>query len=69
MVHVGVDLSFDSVHTVLAATVLELDRNKDKIASPGPKDDVEQIKVGVKNWFKNLLTEAEFWKFTGRTGE
>jgi K+/H+ antiporter YhaU regulatory subunit KhtT len=47
MVHVGVDLSFDNVHTVLAATVLELDRNKDKIASPGPKDDVEQIKVSL----------------------
>jgi hypothetical protein len=45
MVHVGVDLRFDYLQVVLAATVLELDRNKEKIANPGPKDDVEQIKV------------------------
>jgi hypothetical protein len=45
MVHVGVDLNFDHIEVVLAATVLELERNKEKINKPGPKDDVEQIQV------------------------
>jgi hypothetical protein len=45
MIHVGVDLTFSQVEDVLAASVLELERNKEKIANPGPKDDVEQIMV------------------------
>lgn len=45
MLHVGVQLEFEAVHEVLGATVLELKRNKEKILSPGPKDDVENIKV------------------------
>ncbi|XP_067002835.1 protein fem-1 homolog B isoform X2 [Anabrus simplex] len=43
MIHVGVDLTFSHVEEVLAACVLELERNKDKLANPGPKDDVEQV--------------------------
>lgn len=43
MIHVGVDLTFSQVEDVLAACVLELERNKEKIANPGPKDDVEQV--------------------------
>lgn len=43
MIHVGVDLTFSHVEDVLAACVLELERNKEKIGNPGPKDDVEQI--------------------------
>lgn len=45
MIHVDVELSFNHVESVLAAAVLELERNKEKIANPGPKDDVVQIKV------------------------
>jgi K+/H+ antiporter YhaU regulatory subunit KhtT len=45
MIHVGVDLTFCQVEDVLAASVVELERNKEKIANPGPKDDVEQIMV------------------------
>lgn len=45
MLHVGVQLEFEAVHEVLGATVLELKRNKEKILSPGPKDDVDNIKV------------------------
>ncbi|XP_021919435.1 protein fem-1 homolog B isoform X2 [Zootermopsis nevadensis] len=43
MIHVGVDLTFSQVEDVLAASVLELERNKEKIGNPGPKDDVEQV--------------------------
>ncbi|XP_065334443.1 protein fem-1 homolog B isoform X2 [Cloeon dipterum] len=53
MIHVGVDLSFNYLELVLAATVLELERNKDKIANPGPKDDVELIKEEQES---NLMT-------------
>lgn len=45
MLHVGVQLEFEAVHEVLSATVMELKRNKDKILCPGPKDDVDNIKV------------------------
>ena len=47
MIHVGVDLQFSHVESVLAAAVLELERNKEKIANPGPKDDVVQISVST----------------------
>ena len=45
MVHVGVELEFGVVLDVLEATVLELQRNHAKIANPGPKDDVDVVKV------------------------
>lgn len=45
MLHVGVDVSFKNVTIVLEACAVELQRNKDKIANPGPKDDVETIMV------------------------
>ena len=45
MIHVGVNLKFCQVEDVLAASVLELERNKEKLANPSPKDDVEQIMV------------------------
>jgi uncharacterized integral membrane protein len=48
MIHVGVDLTFSQVKDVLAASVLELERNKEKIANPGPKDDVEQVLVSFR---------------------
>lgn len=47
MLHVGVQLEFEAVHEVLDATVIELQRNQEKIQCPGPKDDVEAIKVGL----------------------
>nr|CAD7201563.1 unnamed protein product [Timema douglasi] len=43
MIHVGVVLPFAYVEDVLEASVIELERNKEKITNPGPKDDVEQI--------------------------
>lgn len=45
MVHVGVGLTFAHVESVLSAAVLELERNKEKIANPGPKDDISTISV------------------------
>lgn len=47
MLHVGVQLEFEAVHEVLDATVIELQRNQEKIQCPGPKDDVETIKVEI----------------------
>lgn len=45
MIHVGVELTFSHVESVLAAAVLELERNKEKLAQPGHKDDASQITV------------------------
>uniref|UniRef100_A0A1B6ET95 Protein fem-1 homolog B n=2 Tax=Proconiini TaxID=565685 RepID=A0A1B6ET95_9HEMI len=53
MIHVGVDLTFSHVESVLAAAVLELERNKEKIANPGPKDDVAQITEEMES---NVIT-------------
>lgn len=53
MLHVGVQLEFEAVHEVLGATVLELKRNKEKILSPGPKDDVDNIKEEMES---NMIT-------------
>lgn len=56
MLHVGVQLEFDVVHEVLGATVLELKRNQEKIHCPGPKDDVDTVKV------REFYTFLEFLK-------
>ncbi|XP_076031030.1 protein fem-1 homolog B-like isoform X3 [Oratosquilla oratoria] len=53
MLHVGVELEFLPVHEVLEATVLELERDKEKIHSPGPKDDVDTIKDELES---NMVT-------------
>jgi Fem-1 family protein b len=48
VLHVGLELSFDVLEEVLAATAMELERNQTKIANPGPKDDVEVIAVNTQ---------------------
>ncbi|ROT76986.1 protein fem-1 homolog B [Penaeus vannamei] len=53
MLHVGVQLEFEAVHEVLDATVIELQRNQEKIQCPGPKDDVETIKDEMES---NMIT-------------
>lgn len=45
MLHVGLTLDFDVVEEVLMATLIELERNSHKLIFPGPKDDVEPLKV------------------------
>lgn len=45
MIHVGVELEFCAVMEVIEAAILELQRNHNKVANPGPKDDVAAIKV------------------------
>lgn len=47
VLHVGLDLPFEVLEEVLAATVTELERNRYKLAHPGPKDDVEVIAVST----------------------
>ena len=47
MIHVGVDLNYPTVEEVLLSALKELETNKKKIARPGPKDDVESIKVSI----------------------
>ncbi|KAL1129561.1 hypothetical protein AAG570_012506, partial [Ranatra chinensis] len=49
MIHVRVDLSFAHVESVLAAAVLELERNKMKLSNPTPKDDVQQLKEDMES--------------------
>ncbi|XP_047115103.1 protein fem-1 homolog B [Schistocerca piceifrons] len=53
MVHVGVELTFPHVENVLNACVIELERNKEKMINPGPKDDVEQV---MEEFESNITT-------------
>lgn len=46
MIHVGVDLYYPEVESVMVAALRELESNRKKISCPGPKDDVENIQVG-----------------------
>lgn len=48
MLHVGVDVLHDSVSQVLSAAIVELERTKEKIDKPGPKDDPETLLVSLK---------------------
>lgn len=45
MHYINESLNPEYIIQVLKATVLELERNKEKIANPGPKDDVDVIAV------------------------
>lgn len=45
MLHVGVEVTYDNVVRVLAAAIVELERNKAKMLHPGVKDDPETIMV------------------------
>lgn len=45
MLHVGVEVTYSSFSKVLSAAISELEKNKEKLASPGPKDDPETILV------------------------
>ncbi|KAL3285690.1 hypothetical protein HHI36_000221 [Cryptolaemus montrouzieri] len=53
MLHVGVRVNYDRVVRVLSAAILELERNKEKMAHPGPKDDPETILDEIDS---NLIT-------------
>ena len=50
MIHVGVDLQFNQVLSVLEASVIEIERNKKKSSNPEPKDDVEHFIVSKLNF-------------------
>ena len=52
MLHVGVALKFEVIEEVLESTVVELERNLQKLRSPGPTD-VETIKGEIEN---NMVT-------------
>lgn len=45
MLHVGLNLDFNVVEEILESTRLELERNCQKHLFPGPKDDIEAVKV------------------------
>lgn len=45
MLHVGVKVSYSHVVEVLSAAISELERNKEKLVRPGPKDDPETVLV------------------------
>jgi len=53
MIKVGLEVSIDSVHKVLTATVLEIERNQARIINPGVKDDPETLQEEMEN---NCLT-------------
>jgi hypothetical protein len=42
MIHVGVELKFLQVLNVLEASVIELEKNKNKFIEPDLKDDTDQ---------------------------
>lgn len=53
MIKFGLEVSVDSVHKVLTATVLEIERNQARIINPGVKDDPESLQEEMEN---NCLT-------------
>lgn len=54
MIHVDtVDLRVGNVVKVLKSTIFELERNKEKMLNPGPKDDVEVI---LEEYETNIFT-------------
>ncbi|KAJ8928940.1 hypothetical protein NQ314_018428 [Rhamnusium bicolor] len=53
MLYVGVKVSYNHVIEVLSAAILELERNKEKLARPGPKDDPETVMDDIES---NLTT-------------
>merc|ERR1719300_790275 len=53
MIKVGLEVEVGSVESVLAATVVEIERNQARIANPGPKDDAESLQEEMEN---NCLT-------------
>lgn len=61
MLHIGMKVSYDHVTAVLSVAIEELERNKEKIASPGPKDDPDLLLVSFT--FKNLCRLAVKYLF------
>ena len=53
MLKVGLEVDCYHVKEVLAATVVEIERNQTKIRNPGPKDDPESIQEELEN---NMVT-------------
>ncbi|XP_019875220.1 protein fem-1 homolog B isoform X2 [Aethina tumida] len=53
MMSVGVQVTYNHVMEVLAAAILELERNKARLANPGPKDDHETVMDEIES---NLTT-------------
>ncbi|KAG5876989.1 hypothetical protein JTB14_008132 [Gonioctena quinquepunctata] len=53
MLHVGVKVTHSHVFEVLSAAIIELERNKDKMFRPGPKDDPENVMDDIES---NLTT-------------
>lgn len=53
MLKVGLEVNGHDVKEVLAATVVEIAKNQQKIANPGPKDDPDHIQAEMEN---NMVT-------------
>ncbi|XP_050296415.1 protein fem-1 homolog B isoform X1 [Anthonomus grandis grandis] len=45
MLHVGVEVTYEQVIEVLSAAIIELERNKEKLSHPEPKDQPETVMV------------------------
>lgn len=65
MLHVGVEVTYRNVVQVLSAAILELERNKAKLANPGPKDDPDTIMVGLLllNFKKFIFIFSSWYNF------
>ena len=53
MINVGLEVDVISVKEVLNSTVIEIERNQEKIVNPGVKDDTEALREEMEN---NCLT-------------
>lgn len=53
MIHINAALRVSNILKVSAACIVELERNKQKMAKPGPKDDVEVI---AEEYEQNIVT-------------
>ncbi|KAL1502206.1 hypothetical protein ABEB36_007382 [Hypothenemus hampei] len=58
MLHVGVQVTYGQVIEVLAAAIIELERNKEKLAKPDPKEQPETVMVICCFMYK-ILDEIE----------
>lgn len=56
MLHVGVEVTYEQVIEVLSAAIVELERNKEKLAQPGPKDEPETVMVICCFMYKILVS-------------
>lgn len=55
MIHVGIDLDFTQVLSILEASVIGLSRHKTKLSNPDSKDDIEEYMQEIETYITTTL--------------